>query len=233
MVSGYWKNSAWVALPNPYGIYATSARSLIVSGSDVYVGGVCANSPNGKAYAAGYWKNGNWVSFGPDADDSSLAVSGSDVYAGGQSEDSSGVTVAGYWTNGKWEPLPNPYGVHDGFVSTLMLVTSSAVESGPITIRGFDARQDKLPNGGVRIKFTVRVEFSGAPLTYDYHWERSDGAKSRVTTASVKEGTTSEVISTAWDQGPKTQLKEVWEQLSIDVKDSHLSSERIKVSLSQ
>ena len=87
-VAKYWKNGAPVNLSN--GI----ARSIFVSGSDVYTVGTISYQET-----AGYWKNGSRVDLAVGATAISIYVSGNDVYLAGTASLSQG-GYATYWKNG-------------------------------------------------------------------------------------------------------------------------------------
>jgi hypothetical protein len=95
-IAKYWKNGTSVILSDP--AIFTGARSIIVSGNDVYV--------TGNVYtAATYWKNGNAVRFTNllEVRINSIAVSGNDVYMAGNYAKGTGQfvkSVATYWKNG-------------------------------------------------------------------------------------------------------------------------------------
>ena len=116
-------------------------------------------------------------------------------------------------------------------VVLLALVGSAAFADDPIAIQGVGASHEKLANGDIQFKFTVRVDVSVTPLTYNFHWERSDGAKSAAQVASVKKGVTSFTISEEWKLGPNSGLTEIWEQLFINTGNTHLSSKQIKIAV--
>ena len=101
----------------------------------------------------------------------------------------------------------------------------------PVAIQGVGASRENLPNGVRRLHFTVRVSVFTTPLTFNYHWERSDGAKSAVQVRSVEPGTTSVPISTTWDIGPGATVTEVWEQLFVNTGNTHLVSDQVGISL--
>jgi hypothetical protein len=121
----YYKNGAVVELTSPYG-GPTGMSSLVVSGSDVYVGGEVSASTWTGPWSAGYWKSGTWVGFtnpygSYNAYVNSLAVSGFDVYAGGYTYNSPDTWVAGYWKSGAWVGLTNPYGSYKAQVTSLVV----------------------------------------------------------------------------------------------------------------
>ena len=101
----------------------------------------------------------------------------------------------------------------------------------PIAIHGVGTSHQKQANGDILLKFSVRIDVLTSPLTYNYHWERSDGAKSAEKVASAKKGVTSLLISDAWQLGPNSGLKEVWEQLFINTGNTHFSSVQIKIAV--
>ena len=102
----------------------------------------------------------------------------------------------------------------------------------PLAIHGVGVSSQKLANGNTMVHFTVRVDIFTTPLLFNYHWERSDGAKSEVQMWSVKPGTVSVPVSTTWEMGPGHPA-EVWERLFVNTGNTHLVSEPIKIALPQ
>jgi len=111
-IAKYWKNSQPVILTD--GTDDAFAKSIAVSGTDVYVAGTEWNGKSyqiqGSAYIyrksiAKYWKNGKAVNLTDgteDADARSIAVSGNDVYVAGTANG-----YATYWKNGVAVKLSN------------------------------------------------------------------------------------------------------------------------------
>jgi len=113
--------------------------------------------------------------------------------------------------------------------ASLLLVPALAAAD-PIAIGGVGASSHMLPNGNTQVRFTVRVETFTSPLEFNYHWERSDGAKSAVKTYYVRPGTRSVPITTTWSLGPGAAA-EVWQKLFVNTGNTHLQSEPVKYRL--
>ncbi len=111
--AGYWKNGIFTTLGT--GSTTSYARSVFVSGDDVFVGGYEANSA-GKNIAK-YWKNGvvtNYSDGSSNASIQSVYVSGNDVYLAGYDGAS---RIAVYWKNGNRNILGSRYSMaHSVFV---------------------------------------------------------------------------------------------------------------------
>ncbi|MGO9310275.1 MAG: hypothetical protein ACLQDL_14795 [Spirochaetia bacterium] len=117
------------------------------------------------------------------------------------------------------------------FVLLGALLLPGVMMADPIAITGVGASTQKLDNGNIMVHFTVRVAISVTPLLFNYHWERSDGAKSGVEMQSVKPGVASIPVSTTWEIGPNAGLKEVWEKLFVNTGNTHLESREIRIML--
>jgi len=112
------------------------------------------------------------------------------------------------------------------------MLIPGALFADPIAIHGVGVSSQKLANGNTMVHFTVRVDINTTPLVFNYHWERSDGAKSGVKVWSVKSGVASVPVSTTWELGPNHPA-DVWEKLFLNTGNTHLESEPIKIALPQ
>jgi len=118
-IASLWKNGTRTELLSQVN---TNARSVVVSGADVYACGTLVGSPDVYTNTAVYWKNGVMVPLTggtTQAAANQIAVSGSDVYIGGADSDSQG-SFALYWKNGTQVRLP---GSQPASVSSIAVVT--------------------------------------------------------------------------------------------------------------
>jgi len=114
--------------------------------------------------------------------------------------------------------------------TTGLLFAPGLLAADPIAIHGVGASSHRLANGHTQVRFTVRIDVSTTPLVFNYHWERSDGAKSAVKVQSLKRGTTSVPVTTTWELGADA-TGEVWEQLFVNTGNTHLQSDPIRYTL--
>ena len=115
-----------------------------------------------------------------------------------------------------------------GCVVLLVSLAAHAWAQEPLAFQAMSATVQPQADGGSQVTFVVVLNLNVVPIAFNYHWERSDGAKSGVQVRSVQPGTTSIPISTTWDLGPNAPVKEIWEKLFIDTGNTHLESEPVK-----
>jgi IPT/TIG domain len=89
--AAYWKNRKKIMLSSPD--IAGEVRALVLSGSDLYVGG-------GEGYRPAYWKNGVKYSLSGNGRVNALAINGNDVYAAGYGSGPVNEQNSIYWKNG-------------------------------------------------------------------------------------------------------------------------------------
>ena len=118
-----WNGSNWSALGSGisgslgYGFQVPPSRvsALVMSGSDLYVGGVFTNAGGSPAANIAKWDGNNWSALGPgisgpfygDNHISALAVSGGEIYAGGSFSMAGGSPAGSIakWNGTSWSAL--------------------------------------------------------------------------------------------------------------------------------
>lgn len=132
LVAKYWKNGVDIPLGSTIGLVTTSANSIAVVGSDIYIAGY----GRGGAYirqTAWYWKNGARVILPTETSFESAAnavtVAGSDLYVAGY-ETIGNKKAAKYWKNGTRVKLTD--GLSDA------VAYSIAVSSGDVYVCGYE-----------------------------------------------------------------------------------------------
>jgi hypothetical protein len=77
----------------------------------------------------------------------------------------------------------------------------------------------------VTIKFTGTIQVLNYPMTFNYQWERSDGAKGQVHVVRVPSAKTKTVtVVDSWKVGSKGQNLQVWEKLRVNCGNTHIVS---------
>lgn len=144
-LAAYWKNGQPVTLKS---ISSNSAaKSIAVSGTDVYVAGWDGDAFRYGENIAKYWKNGKEVLLtgATGASANSIAVVNGDVYVAGW--EYKGVrTVAKYWKNGQSVSLTN--GQTDAEASAIVVV------NGNVYVAGFENGVAKYWKNGQAISLT-------------------------------------------------------------------------------
>jgi hypothetical protein len=119
---GKWDGSNWWALGSSpgLGIAANGVQTLVVSGSDLYVGGDFTTAGGNPANCIAKWDGTSWTTLGSGMSGndphgthvSTLAVSGSNVYAGGNFTNAGGVAANSIakWDGTSWTPLGSGFG---------------------------------------------------------------------------------------------------------------------------
>ena len=138
--AAYWKNGQKTILSSPDS--AGEVRALVLSGSDLYVGG----SEN---YGPVYWKNGVRSSLpragGGYARVNALAVDGNDVYAAGYEPGPNNEQRSVYWKNGIQTVLGKNGPVDMG-------ATSIVVKNNDVYVSGTDSGAAVYWKNGVRVE---------------------------------------------------------------------------------
>lgn len=91
---------------------------------------------------------------------------------------------------------------------------SAFAQVGQVTVRASLARY--MGPCPAHLRFNGRIEITGAPVTLNYEWERSDGARSPRRVVTVRNSRQRYVTATdSWTVGAKGQPMQVWVKLRV------------------
>jgi len=114
--------------------------ALVVSGSDLYVGGSFTAAGGVAATNIAKWDGNQWSALGSGVNSTvvALAVSGSDLYVGGNFSTAGGVTANGIakWDGSSWSALGSGIGGDSSFVSALAVAGSDLYAGGDFKTAG-------------------------------------------------------------------------------------------------
>jgi len=82
------------------------------------------------------------------------------------------------------------------------------------------------------IHFSARIEIDKYPLSLNYEWIRSDGAKGPLKTwRAPSSGTRSLTATDSWTLGQKGEHIEVWEKIRVRSGNTDITSDSVTVSI--
>ena len=81
------------------------------------------------------------------------------------------------------------------------------------------------------IKFTGKIEVNKFPMSLNYHWERSDGAKTAVKVVHVKKGTKTLTVVDTWKLGAAGKHVDGWVKLIVNSGNTHITSDPANFTL--
>lgn len=111
-----------------------------------------------------------------------------------------------------------------GFISLTSIFQAPLAEAGIGEVTATASPENYSGHCPRKIKFTGRVEITSSPMSFNYHWERSDGAKSPVKVVRVPKGNTRTVtVVDYWMLGRKGHT-EIWEKLVVNSGNTHIMS---------
>ena len=116
--------------------------------------------------------------------------------------------------------------------AALFLFAASLTAQEAITFRGFSSTSIPEKNGNTMLTFIAELNLNVVPVSFNFHWERSDGAKSAQKV--VKIGNTGENryrLEEKWSVGPTVQIGDLWEKVYVNTGNTHLVSEPIKANV--
>ncbi len=115
------------------------------------------------------------------------------------------------------------------FALAVMLLGAALVSAQePISIGETSSSARSLDNGSTEITFVAVINLNVIPISFNFHWERSDGARTGVKVISVRN--TSEQsyrLVEKWTVGQNVQIDQLWEKVLVNSGNTHLASEQI------
>jgi len=107
------------------------------------------------------------------------------------------------------------------FALVTSLVVTLSADVGDVTVTAKpESFAGQCP---VTIKFTGTIQVLSYPMSFNYQWERSDGAKGQVRVVHVPNAKTKTVtVVDYWKVGSKGQHLEVWEKLRVNCGNTHI-----------
>ena len=98
----------------------------------------------------------------------------------------------------------------------------------PISIGETSSTARNLNNGNTEITFVAVLNLNVIPISFNFHWERSDGAKTAVRVISVKNANEQTYrLVEKWTVGQNVQIDQLWEKVVVNSGNTHLASEPI------
>jgi hypothetical protein len=98
----------------------------------------------------------------------------------------------------------------------------------PLTIRETSSSAQNLGNGSTELTFTALLNLNVVPVTFNFHWERSDGARTGVKVISVRNADEQTYrLVEKWTVGRGVPIDQLWEKVFVNTGNTHLASEPI------
>jgi hypothetical protein len=117
------------------------------------------------------------------------------------------------------------------FVLALGLVLFTAARAAaqePISIGATSSSSLRLANGSTEITFVAELSLNVIPITFNFHWERSDGARTAVKVVPVKNSNEATYrLMEKWIVGKNVPTDQLWERVFVNSGNTHLVSGQI------
>jgi tetratricopeptide (TPR) repeat protein len=118
-------------------------------------------------------------------------------------------------------------------IALLSLASSiaSLAAQQPVSFRNLSSASRALPNGNTEITFIAVLNLNVVPISFNFHWERSDGARTAQKVVKINNtGESAYTLEERWSVGPSVQLNSLWEKLYVNTGVTHLVSEPIQAN---
>jgi hypothetical protein len=112
-------------------------------------------------------------------------------------------------------------------LSTASITAAFAQET--ITFRDFSSSTRAVQGNKTEISFVAILNLNVVPITFNYHWERSDGAKGEQKVIKVNNaGESSYKLTENWTVGSGIDIANLWVKVYVNSGNTHLVSEQIR-----
>lgn len=117
-------------------------------------------------------------------------------------------------------------------LAVLLLASSAGLGAQEvITVGDTSASLRALGNGNTELTFTAVLGLNVIPITFNFHWERSDGAKTAVKVVSVRNpGEQTYRLVEKWVVKQTVPVDQLWEKVYVNSGNTHLVSSQIMAS---
>lgn len=114
-------------------------------------------------------------------------------------------------------------------VVLLLSLTGAAFAQEALSIQSTSASFETLPSGEKQITFVAEVSLNVLPIAFNYHWERSDGAKSALRVVKVNPGAEPVYhLVEKWNVGGNVEVAGLWVKVFVNSGNTHLVSSEIR-----
>ena len=105
---------------------------------------------------------------------------------------------------------------------------ASAFAQEPIAINEASSSAKVLSNGNTEITFLAVLSLNVIPISFNFHWERSDGAKSALKVISVRNANEQTYrLVEKWTVGRDVAADQLWAKVFVNSGNTHLVSDQI------
>ncbi|MGA2642129.1 MAG: hypothetical protein ABSG21_14650 [Spirochaetia bacterium] len=106
-----------------------------------------------------------------------------------------------------------------------LLSLAAAYAQEPVSIAETSSSARILGNGSTEITFVAVLNLNVIPIAFNYHWERSDGAKTALRVISIKNpGEQKYRLVEKWTVGQNAQVNQLWEKVFVNSGNTHLAT---------
>ena len=108
------------------------------------------------------------------------------------------------------------------------------VSGDPISISSTSSSARVLSNGNTEITFVAVLSLNVIPMSFNFHWGRSDGARTALRVISVNNGAQQVYrLVEKWTVGPSVAVDQLWEKVFVNSGNTHLVSNPIMAGTAQ